>query len=58
MKRSIEDHFDTPSTELVNLLKQGGEKNARFWKKWNGFQSSKFCVHSPKRGPMGTERLY
>jgi len=52
-KRSIEDHFDTPSTELVNLLKQGGEKKRPLLEEVERISNLANFVFVRQKGPYG-----
>lgn len=52
-KRSIEDHFDTPSTELVNLLKQGGEKKRPLLEEVERISNLANFVFIRQKGPYG-----
>ena len=52
-KRSIEDHFDTPSTELVNLLKQGGEKKRPLLEEVERISNLANFVFVRQKGPHG-----
>lgn len=52
-KRSIEDHFDAPSTELVNLLKQGGEKKRPLLEEVERISNLANFVFVRQKGPYG-----
>ena len=52
-KRSIEDHFDAPSTELVNLLKQGGEKKRSLLEEVERISNLANFVFVRQKGPYG-----
>ena len=52
-KRSIEDHFDTPSTELINLLKQGGEKKRPLLEEVDRIANMANFVFVRQKGPYG-----
>lgn len=52
-KRSIEDHFDTPSTELVNILKQGGEKKRPLLEQAERIADLANFVYVRQKGPYG-----
>ena len=52
-KRSIEDHFDTPSTELINLLKQGGDKKRPLLEEVDRIANMANFVFVRQKGPYG-----
>src|SRR3989338_2468230 len=52
-KRSIEDHFDTPSTELINLLKQGGDKKRPLLEEVDRIANLANFVFVRQKGPYG-----
>ena len=52
-KRSIEDHFDTPSTELINLLKQGGDKKRPLLEEVDRIANMANFVFVRQKGPSG-----
>lgn len=52
-KRVIEDHFDTPSTELVNILKQGGEKKWPLLQEAERIADLANFVYVRQKGPYG-----
>lgn len=52
-KRSIEDHFDTPSTELVNILRQGGEKKRPLLEQAERIADLANFVYVRQKGPYG-----
>lgn len=52
-KRSIEDHFDAPSTELVNILKQGGEKKRPLLEEAERIGNLANFVYVRQKGPYG-----
>lgn len=52
-KRSIEDHFDTPSTELVNILKQGGEKKRPLLEQTEKIGNLARFAYVRQKGPYG-----
>lgn len=52
-KRSIEDHFDAPSTELVTLLEQGGEKKRPLLEEARRIADLANFVYVRQKGPYG-----
>ena len=52
-KRSIEDHFDNPSQDLVNNLKAGGESKAPFLKEIQDIAEMANFVYIRQKGPYG-----
>src|SRR4030043_830613 len=52
-KRAIEDHFDAPSTELVNILKQGGEKKRPLLEMAEKIADLANFVYVRQKGPYG-----
>lgn len=52
-KRSIEDHFDNPSQDLVNNLLSGGEPKAAFLKEIKDIAEMANFVYVRQKGPYG-----
>ena len=52
-KRSIEDHFDLPSEELLVNLRAGGEKKAHFIEEINAIATMANFVYIRQKGPYG-----
>lgn len=52
-KRSIEDHFDNPSQDLVNNLLAGGESKAAFLKEIKDIAEMANFVYVRQKGPYG-----
>jgi len=52
-KRSIEDHFDSPSQDLVNNLEAGGESKAQFLKEIRDIAEMANFVYIRQKGPYG-----
>lgn len=52
-KRSIEDHFDAPSTELENILINGGEKKKKLLEQIQQIGSMANFVYVRQKGPYG-----
>jgi UTP--glucose-1-phosphate uridylyltransferase len=52
-KRTIEDHFDTPSTDLVENLKLGGEKKLPYLKQVQAIAEMANFVYVRQKGPYG-----
>jgi UTP--glucose-1-phosphate uridylyltransferase len=52
-KRAIEDHFDTPSTELVELLKQGGDKKRPLLEQVERIADMANFIYVRQKGPYG-----
>ncbi|KKS78194.1 MAG: Nucleotidyl transferase [Candidatus Woesebacteria bacterium GW2011_GWB1_43_14] len=52
-KRAIEDHFDTPSTELINNLKTGGKKKIPLLKETRKISELANFVYLRQKGPYG-----
>ena len=52
-KRTIEDHFDRPSMELVENLRMGGEKKAKFLEEAERIASMANFIYVRQKGPYG-----
>lgn len=52
-KRTIEDHFDTPSKELVENLKMGGEKKKHYLEDVQRISELANFVYVRQKGPYG-----
>lgn len=52
-KRSIEDHFDSPSTELVEILRQGGEKKRPLLEEVERIADLANFIYVRQKGPHG-----
>lgn len=52
-KRSIEDHFDDPSLDLVNNLKAGGDGKAHLLKEVKNISNLANFVYVRQKGPYG-----
>jgi UTP--glucose-1-phosphate uridylyltransferase len=52
-KRSIEDHFDTPSRELIDNLEMGGEKKRHLLEQAYGIADMANFVYVRQKGPYG-----
>jgi UTP--glucose-1-phosphate uridylyltransferase len=52
-KRSIEDHFDNPSQDLVNNLEAGGESKAKFLKEIRDIAEMANFIYIRQKGPYG-----
>src|SRR3990167_9803785 len=52
-KRSIEDHFDTPSRELVENLRMGGEKKRHLLDEAERIADLANFVYIRQKGPYG-----
>jgi UTP--glucose-1-phosphate uridylyltransferase len=52
-KRSIEDHFDVPSTDLVENLKMGGEKKRPLLEQVSAISELANFVYLRQKGPYG-----
>lgn len=52
-KRSIEDHFDNPSQDLVNNLRAGGESKAPLLKEIRDIAEMANFVYVRQKGPYG-----
>lgn len=52
-KRSIEDHFDRPSEDLIVNLKQGGEKKAHLLQEIEEIADMANFVYVRQKGPYG-----
>ena len=52
-KRSIEDHFDNPSEDLVNNLRMGGESKAALLKEVESIGNMANFVYVRQKGPYG-----
>lgn len=52
-KRTIEDHFDEPSTELINILRQGGEKKRPLLEEVERIAGLANFVYVRQKGPYG-----
>ena len=52
-KRSIEDHFDLPSEDLLNNLRAGGEKKAPLLKQVEDIASMANFIYIRQKGPYG-----
>ena len=52
-KRSIEDHFDLPSEDLLNNLRAGGEKKAPLLKQVEDIASMANFIYVRQKGPYG-----
>jgi UTP--glucose-1-phosphate uridylyltransferase len=53
-KRSIEDHFDAPSVELVTNLKMGGEKKKHLLDEVEAISNLANFIYVRQKGPYGT----
>jgi len=53
-KRSIEDHFDTPSEDLLNNLRAGGPKKQHFIDEIQAIANLANFVYIRQKGPYGT----
>lgn len=52
-KRSIEDHFDSPSVDLVNNLKMGGEKKKHLLEEVEAIGNLANFIYVRQKGPYG-----
>jgi UTP--glucose-1-phosphate uridylyltransferase len=52
-KRSIEDHFDLPSEDLMNNLRAGGEKKAPLLKQVEDIANMANFIYLRQKGPYG-----
>jgi UTP--glucose-1-phosphate uridylyltransferase len=52
-KRTIEDHFDAPSMDLVENLKMGGEKKKPFLKEVEKISKMANFIYVRQKGPYG-----
>ncbi|OIP57588.1 MAG: UTP--glucose-1-phosphate uridylyltransferase [Candidatus Levybacteria bacterium CG_4_10_14_0_2_um_filter_36_16] len=52
-KRTIEDHFDSPSMELVENLRMGGEKKMKFLEEAERIASMANFIYVRQKGPYG-----
>jgi UTP--glucose-1-phosphate uridylyltransferase len=52
-KRTIEDHFDRPSMELVENLRMGGEKKMKFLEEAERIASMANFIYIRQKGPYG-----
>lgn len=52
-KRSIEDHFDKPSRELVELLEQGGESKRKYLDAINDIYTQANFIYIRQKGGYG-----
>jgi UTP--glucose-1-phosphate uridylyltransferase len=52
-KRSIEDHFDSPSVDLVNNLKMGGEKKKHLLEEVEEIGNLANFIYVRQKGPYG-----
>lgn len=52
-KRSIEDHFDTPSSDLVQNLQAGGAKKQHLLEEINSISNLANFVYLRQKGPYG-----
>src|SRR5438309_4758391 len=53
-KRNIEDHFDTPSQDLLNNLLAGGRSKAHYIKEINRIADMANFAYVRQKGPYGT----
>lgn len=53
-KRAIEDHFDTPSSDLIANLKAGGEKKQPYIDQVNAISNLANFIYIRQKGPYGT----
>jgi UTP--glucose-1-phosphate uridylyltransferase len=53
-KRSIEDHFDTPSKELISNLIEGGKSKAHYIDEVNAISDLANFAYVRQKGPYGT----
>lgn len=53
-KRSIEDHFDMPSQDLLNNLKAGGQSKAHYIEEVEKIANLANFVYVRQKGPYGT----
>lgn len=53
-KRSIEDHFDVPSEDLLNNLRAGGEKKKHYIDEIEAIAELANFVYVRQKGPYGT----
>ncbi len=53
-KRNIEDHFDTPNEDLLNNLRAGGAKKARYIDEINSIADMANFAYVRQKGPYGT----
>lgn len=52
-KRAIEDHFDRPSSDLVENLRMGGEKKKHFLDELNRISDMANFIYVRQKGPYG-----
>lgn len=52
-KRTIEDHFDSPSSDLVANLKKGGDSKAALLQEVRGIAEMANFVYVRQKGPLG-----
>jgi UTP--glucose-1-phosphate uridylyltransferase len=52
-KRSIEDHFDAPSADLIENLKMGGEKKRHLLEEVNHVSDMANFIYIRQKGPYG-----
>ena len=52
-KRSIEDHFDKPSEELINILSQGGSEKKEMIKVVEDISNMANFIYVRQKGPYG-----
>lgn len=52
-KRSIEDHFDSPSADLIENLRQGGEKKQHLIDTVNNVSEMANFIYIRQKGPYG-----
>jgi UTP--glucose-1-phosphate uridylyltransferase len=52
-KRAIEDHFDVPSSDLINNLKAGGEKKRPFLEQVESIGNLANFIYVRQKGPYG-----
>lgn len=52
-KRSIEDHFDRPSADLIENLKAGGESKAHLLQQINDLSEMANFIYVRQKGPYG-----
>jgi UTP--glucose-1-phosphate uridylyltransferase len=53
-KRNIEDHFDTPSEDLLSNLRQGGPSKAHYIQEINAIADMADFAYVRQKGPYGT----
>ncbi|PIZ63429.1 UTP--glucose-1-phosphate uridylyltransferase [Candidatus Roizmanbacteria bacterium CG_4_10_14_0_2_um_filter_39_13] len=52
-KRTIEDHFDAPSKELIENLKRGGEKKKHYLDEVHAISNMANFIYVRQKGPYG-----